>query len=121
MTNLFQIFCTTQRGYDPSKYPKPPIVSAEPSRGHEWPVPLSLLDHKIPQTVANLTNFAEDFGKGLYSLSVRVPLPTPPGHLGLKRGSGDFETARASSEFQLVSDNSLFSFPVCHLRGSVSV
>ena len=50
MTNLFQIFCTTQRGYDPSKYPQPPIVSAEPSRGHEWPVPLSLLDHKIQQT-----------------------------------------------------------------------
>ena len=46
------------------------------------------------------TNSSEGYGKGLYSLSVRVPIPTPPGHLGLKRGSGDFEAARASSEFQ---------------------
>jgi len=51
-------------------------------------------------SAANLTNFSEDYGKGLYSLSVRVPIPTPPGHLGLKRGSGDFEAARASSDFQ---------------------
>ena len=51
-------------------------------------------------SAANLPNFSEDYGKGLYSLSVRVPIPTPPGHLGLKRGSGDFEAARASSDFQ---------------------
>ena len=62
MTNLFQIFCTTQRGYDPSKYPQPPIVSAEPSRGHEWPVPLSLLDHKIPQKICKIALCAK-YGK----------------------------------------------------------
>ena len=55
---------------------------------------------QLTGSAANLPNFSEDYGKGLYSLSVRVPIPTPPGHLGLKRGSGDFEAARASSEFQ---------------------
>ena len=61
---------------------------------------MSNLYDQLTGSAANLTNFSEDYGKGLYSLSVRVPIPTPPGHLGLKRGSGDFEAARASSEFQ---------------------
>ena len=76
---------------------------------------------QLTGSAANLPNFSEDYGKGLYSLSVRVPIPTPPGHLGLKRGSGDSEAARASSEIQLVSNNYLFSFPVCHLRGLIGV
>ena len=76
---------------------------------------------QLTSVAAFPTNSSEDYDKLPYKLSVRVPIPTPPGHLGLKRGSSDFEAACASSEFQLISNNSLFSFPVWHLRGLIGL
>ena len=74
MTNLFQIFCTTQRGYDPRKYPQPPIVSAEPSRGHEWPVSLSPKGVKIQQIIAaeELEEAGDGDTRGLAAAAARA-------------------------------------------------
>ena len=45
-------------GYNLKERMEPPNVSVEPSRGHEWPVPLSPKEGKIQQILLFLLFFA---------------------------------------------------------------